>query len=200
LLLSTLETRRAPRLPAKRRLRASERSSRCFSVETVGRDTVITFDDCSGSWGLFAVDGVLTVTWTPRRGYVEYLVVTDGFSVGGASMSFQVTALAYPEGADRTRFDVTSESESVGRRGNTSTSSAAYEVLRDGECLDVDGTWSGDRRDGWTLTVEGFHNCSGTCPESGRVTRGDLTLEFDGDSTASWTRGERSGELPLFCE
>lgn len=171
----------------------------CFTTETLGRTTTYTFDHCSGSWGLVDVDGTLSATWTPGLGTIRYDIVTEGFTVSGASFDLSASVVARREAEARTTFEVTSTTTATGPRGHTSSTSAAYVVVREGDCYDVDGSWTGSDASA-SITVTGFHSCAGACPESGVVESGRLTLTFDGSSRASWSLGERSGSIPLFCE
>lgn len=172
----------------------------CFTVEESGLSYVFTFDNCD-SGGFLTLHGVITATWTPALRMQTYTIVTEGLEVSGATVSLDATVVKTPgELEGESQYDVDSATSFTGPRGNDSESTAMYTIVSGAGCQEVDGEWtSSGRRNPWTMSVDGFRHCGG-CPESGVVARGNISLTFDGDATATWMIGERSGELALFCE
>ncbi len=171
----------------------------CVDVVEAPPHVTFTFDNCNGD-GLVNVNGDVTVTVMPAWRSKTYAVVTDNLDVSGISIALDAEATVAREGENQKRYVVTSTSDLIGPRGHAMTSTADFEVFTTGDCRSIDGTWRSEGLRGSQMTIAGLTVCDGSCPASGVVTAGNVTLTFDGDDTASWSFGERSGQLPLFCE
>lgn len=170
----------------------------CVTSVTTATTTTWTLSACTGPWGLVTVDGTIVGSYRIGRTGIVGTLTVDLVTSEGGTLDFDADITYGTDGS----IAVESTASGLGRRGNVTSRTGSYTLNLDGDCVAVDGEWSGTRSDAWTLVVVGYSACSGACP-SGTLTRTGVvggTLAFDGTDTAVFTStGGESREVSLVC-
>ncbi len=183
------------------------RPAGCLTKALSGNVLTLTFDDCTGPYGLVHVTGVVEVTYTIDAGVIGYHATSTGLHVNGAVVDIDNEG-TYAKTGDTATIEAKTGGAGVGPRGNRITRNGTYTFGWNSStsCMDLDGSWmtTVGALD-WTTTVSGFHGCDGTCPASGSIrwenSHNGLTLSFDGTSHPAWsTDSGKSGTVSLFCQ
>lgn len=183
--------------------------SNCVTVSRV--DAVLTYEleDCTGPFGLVAVTGIVTVTYSLVAEGIKAEAVANGLLVNGSTMDINATGI-YSISGDTQTLAVETRGDGTGPRGVTFVRDGSYTLTWDDAagCAGLDGDWSTQTLGRtWSTTVSGFSKCQNRCPASGgsiSYTGGfsgvTVTVSFDGSPAAAWqsSRG-KSGTIGLFC-
>jgi hypothetical protein len=173
----------------------------------------IHYNQCTGPFGLVALTGDMTATFSANAsGGLHVVVSSSDLTANGKPVSHAASGDITVNGAER---DVTWQGAwtRVNAKGETVAHTTSYTIVVDTttHCRDTNGTavtTVGDREVDSTIkdykmcrNAQGVEECpSGTIVHTHKRTGRALTVSFDGSTEATLT-GPRGGsiELPLVC-
>jgi hypothetical protein len=185
--------------------------SGCAAATAAGANVAVTYDDCTGPYGLVHVSGELDLVIS---------VALDGaISAHGTATDLHVNRAAIDVDADATlevggtshQLTVHTQGSGTGPRGNIIDHAGDYTVSWDTatQCGALAGTWSteltganGSAHRGNTVDLE---RCTYACATGSIVHTGlggtTLTITLDGSGVASWSTSDgRSGTVEPSCD
>lgn len=184
--------------------------SGCAVATATGATVAVTYDDCTGPYGLVHVTGELDLAIAVALdGTISVHGTATDLSVDRAAIDFDADATLSVRGTAH-QLAVHSQGTGTGRRGATLDHAGDYTISWDptAQCGALAGTWSveltgagGSAHRENTVDLE---RCVDACATGSIVHTGaggaTLTITLDGTELAAWsTSGGRSGTVALSC-
>jgi hypothetical protein len=182
----------------------------CAVAVASGANVTVTYNDCTGPYGLVHVTGELdlTISVTAQGAVAVHATATD-LEVNAATIDFTADGTLSQTGTMET-LAVTANGSGTGPRGNSIDHNGAYTVTWDAStaCRSISGSWSTDLTTP-VATAERANTvdlmrCGATCPTGTLAHKflggATLTLTFDGTATGTWSASTGlSGSIALDC-
>jgi hypothetical protein len=185
---------------------------------TLPPDSVsLTFDNCSGPYGLTGLSGAANLTFlnSGEEG-VEVNLTAVGLEVNGATVGVSVQGTAADSDAGVRQYDLTTGGAGATRDGVPVGRAGNYTATVDAGCLVLEGAWSITiETDAKVATFTNFKRCAAACPDSGSLVWAGSELSSDdivggaeglaltfrnGSDTVAWVDGDaKAGVTRLEC-
>ena len=181
------------------------RPSTCVMAQASTNVVSYRFMECAGPLGLTHLSGTATVTFSDIGNGLQVVAKAKNLSVNGAMLNIDSTG-TYTEMNNQKQLEMTTMSGGMGILGNGTGRIGTYTLAwQNGDtCATLDASFTDTGPSDGTTNVTGFEICRGACPAAGTVTRmaagRQVTLTFDGRSTAAWHDGDgQTGAVILRC-
>lgn len=177
----------------------------CATSVVTNNQVVYNFSNCTGSYGLVALNGSITATYTSTLTTVSVQLTSSNLTLNQLALQLTGTA-TYTAGATQT-ISFATTSTATGSRGHTVTASGTMTIgfTASTDCTTYAGNWNiGLDQVSWSTMTTNYQRCGTACPASGTVTLTGpahaLTLTFDGTSSLDYTTSTgETGTVTLSC-
>jgi hypothetical protein len=189
---------------------AAKWTGACATATASGANVTVTYDDCTGPYGLVHVTGELDLTISINaQGALGVHASANDLEVNAATLDFTADGTLSESGTMKT-LSVTANGSGTGPRGNAIDHNGAYTITWDSSstCRSIDGSWSTDLTSP-VATAERANTvdlmrCGAACPTGTMAHKflggSTLSVTFDGTATATWSSSlNLSGTITLDC-
>jgi len=183
-------------------------------ADAANPSVTITFQDCSGPWGLSHVSGTLQVAYTAQPPAQAALgqslslhVSAQGLVLRRALVDYSADAVVSTDGASRT-MTYTAQVSGTTPRGRSFVHTGQWNLSWQvgGSCLTIDGSGQGKLGDrGAQSTLGGYKRCGSECAGGGHVDVVDeatgerVDVLLGGTSEATFTDAQGMSQITLGC-
>ncbi|HEX4453177.1 MAG TPA: hypothetical protein VH143_20035 [Kofleriaceae bacterium] len=189
---------------------AAKWTGACAVATASGANVTVTYNDCTGPYGLVHVTGELDLTISINaQGALAVHATANDLEVNAATLDFTADGTLSESGTMKT-LSVTANGTGTGPRGNAIDHNGAYTVTWDptSACRSISGSWSTDLTSP-VATAERANTvdlmrCGAACPTGTMAHKflggSTLSVTFDGTATAAWSSSlNLSGTIALDC-
>lgn len=177
----------------------------CATATVTNNQVVYSFANCTGTYGLVALNGSVTAIYTSTLNSVTVQLTSSNLLLNQLALQLSGTA-TYTVGPTQT-ISFATTSTATGTRGHTISASGTMTIgfTASTDCTTFAGNWNvGLDQVAWSTMTTNYQRCGTACPASGTVTMTgpahSLTLTFDGTSSLDYTTSTGgTGTVTLSC-